>query len=228
MIVLFYMKILEKIKAVELRKQGKSYSHILKFLKVSKSTLSSWLRDIELTKIQQQKLLKIQDKSRSITSLNRINARVIRTHKITEDAKKEFMHMAKNPIFLPGLALYWAEGDKHAAERVKFTNSDANMIKFMMRWFREICNVPQYKFRIAIHAHSLHTIPFIEDFWSNTTGINKNQFQKIFIKPTSLGQRRNVLYQGTCGIVVCNKDLFRKIMGWKEALIDSVNNKMAP
>jgi transposase len=42
-------KLLVKRKVVELRKQGKSYSDILKIIKVSKSSLSLWLKDVPLT-----------------------------------------------------------------------------------------------------------------------------------------------------------------------------------
>lgn len=37
---------------VKLRKLGYSYSEILKVIKVSKSSLSSWLRDVKITNSQ--------------------------------------------------------------------------------------------------------------------------------------------------------------------------------
>ena len=43
-------KKLERRKAIILRKQGKSYSQIKKVIKVSKGTLSCWLRDYPLSK----------------------------------------------------------------------------------------------------------------------------------------------------------------------------------
>ena len=51
------MKYAEKIEAVRLRKEGQSYKTILKQVKVSKSTLSMWLRDIELTQKQKMNFL---------------------------------------------------------------------------------------------------------------------------------------------------------------------------
>ncbi len=55
------MKLKEKKKARKLRKKGKSYSEILKKVKVSKSTLSVWLRDIKLTAEQKTKGKALQD-----------------------------------------------------------------------------------------------------------------------------------------------------------------------
>jgi len=52
------MQLKEKIRAIELRKMGKSYGAILKKVDVSKGTLSVWLRDIKLTLEQKERLYK--------------------------------------------------------------------------------------------------------------------------------------------------------------------------
>lgn len=217
------MKLLEKYKAVQLRKRGCSYAHILKRVEVSKSTLSLWLRDIELMPNQRAKLLKGREASRHAAGAKKKKMRLAKTLQIISDAKKQFKLLIRNQIFLPGLALYWAEGDKHRQERIKFTNSDPQMIAFMMRWFREICRVPEDKFRIALHVHALHVQRNVRSYWAKITKVPKQRFQKIYVKPTSLGQRRNILYKGTCAVVVNNKDLFRRISGWKTALVEYFN-----
>ena len=51
-------KFREKIKAQELRQQGKSIKEIAKFLGVSKSSISIWCRDIVLTAEQIESLQK--------------------------------------------------------------------------------------------------------------------------------------------------------------------------
>ena len=58
------MKFKEKIRAIQLRKQGKSYSEILKKISVSRSTISLWLRNIKLTRKQKNILLRGRQKSR--------------------------------------------------------------------------------------------------------------------------------------------------------------------
>ena len=90
----------------------------------------------------------------------------------------------------------------------------------MMKWFREICEVPETKFRIALHVHNLLISRKIKSHWSRLTDVSRKQFNKIYVKNSTLRQRRNVLYNGTCGIVVNNKNLFRRIMGWKLGLLN--------
>ena len=217
------MKLVDKNIATKLRKLGRSYGEILKRVPVSKSTLSVWLRNIELTDKQKTVLLLGRQRARYAGAKARQQQRITRSTQIVEQSKKEIDHLYKKPLFVSGLMLYWAEGDKSdTLEHVKFTNSDPALIQLMMRWFREICAVPKEKFRITIHIHTLHCRPQIEKYWSNITNVPLNQFYKTQIKPTSLRQRRNVLYDGTCAIIVHNRDLFRKIKGWKLGFIEKV------
>lgn len=222
------MKLKEKTKAIKLRKMGKSYGEILKQVDVSKGTLSVWLRDIKLTPKQKERLYKtLRRKNAYKGAKAQQEKRIKRTRQIIAKSKKEIVGFSKNLLFLAGLMLQWAEGDKSdEKERVKFSNSDPAMIKFMMRWFRKICKVPEEKFRVALHIHTLHCRKDIENYWSKITGIPLSQFHKTLIKPTSLKHRKNKLYNGTCNIVICNKDLFRRIKGWKLGFLEKVNIKI--
>ena len=53
-------KINEKRKVIELRKEGKTYSEIRKMVKVSKSTLSLWLKTYPLSGKQLERVKKIK------------------------------------------------------------------------------------------------------------------------------------------------------------------------
>lgn len=217
------MKFKEKIRAIRLRQLGKSYSEIQKQAKVSRSTLSLWLRDIKLTP-KQLKELKGRQKSRYEGAKANQRKRIERTKKIIEEARKEAPLYLRKPLFLAGLMLYWAEGTKSdELEVVKFSNSDPAMVVLMMRWFREVCRVPEDKFKICLHIHKLHCRKDIQQYWSKATRIPLLQFYKMQIKPTSLKHRKNKLYNGTCNIIVYDKDLFRRIKGWKLEFLKNMN-----
>jgi len=219
------MKLKEQIRAISLRKLGKSYSEICKRVKVSKGTLSLWLRDIKLTP-EQEKRLCVEKRQKNTYRLVKFNQgkKIERIKQITSEAKREFDLFINNPLFLPGLMLYWAEGDKsEKGEVVKFTNSDPAMIKVMMRWFRNICKIPEKRFRVALHIHKLFCRENVEDYWSKITNIPLTQFHKTQIKSTSLKHRKNRLYNGTCAIRINNVDLFRKIKRWKLEFLKKMN-----
>ncbi|MEK7535531.1 MAG: hypothetical protein AAB590_00750 [Patescibacteria group bacterium] len=215
------MKSKEKVHALKLRRAGKSYSNILKTVRVSKSTLSLWLRDVPLSKISRDKILRGLEKARKQSAKSKKEQRLSAIGEAKEKASTEFPILYQKPLFLVGLSLYWAEGDKNSQERVKFTNSDPRLISIMMMWFRDICGISQEKFRIALHIHSLQINKEVLAFWSKITDIPRGQFQKPYIKKTSLGYRRNPLYNGTCSIVIHSRQLFRKIMAWENILSES-------
>jgi len=219
--VLFYnhlVKFETKIKARKLREKGLSYKEILEEINISKSTLSIWLREIELTPDQKKRLTNKMDRVRYEVAKRKVAQRIERTKYIIKEAKTEAKTFLKNPMFLTGISLYWAEGAKNPKESVRFSNSDEAMVRLIMKWFRGVCGVPEEKFRVHVHIHNLHSRKNVCAFWSKVTGIPLKQFYKTYIKSTSLGQRKNVLYNGTCSIVVNDRKLFRKIMGWKLGL----------
>lgn len=206
-------KIKEKFIAQKLREKEMSDGEIQKYISISRSTLSYWLRNLALSN-EAKKILRDKEKSRYFSSKAIREKGVEKTRRILNKSVKEVERLQDNPLFIVGLMLYWAEGDK-LNENVKFSNSDPLMIKLMMMWFREICMVPEKKFRIQLHTHTLHITKDVEKYWVGITKIPRSQFNKTCVKPTSLRYRKNKLYYGTCSIRISDKDLFRKIMGWK-------------
>jgi hypothetical protein len=97
-----------------------------------------------------------------------------------------------------------------------------------MRFFREICKVPEDKFHASIHTFAHANIEKTEKYWSKISGISRNQFFKTYIKPSSASlQKRNTLPFGTFDIYVCDTKLFLTIMGWIEKVKElTVNNKI--
>ncbi len=89
----------------------------------------------------------------------------------------------------------------------------------MMKFFREICNVPEEKFRGNIHTFAHANVEKTEKYWSKISGIPRNQFHKTYIKPSSASlQKRYTLPYGTFSVNVCDTKLFLTIMGWIERI----------
>jgi len=204
----------KRLKAIKFRKNGLSYSEIRNSISVSKSTLSNWLKDIKLSKEHKSRLSKLQATGYIGAKANQTKA--LLHHKgIKEAARIEAIKLSKKTFFIAGLMLYWAEGSKRSGQ-LQFSNSDPDMIKLMMKWFRTFCNVPEEKFRIGLFIHTLHIRKNCLGFWSKVTDLPLKQFNKPHIKPTIFSNKKNKLYEGTCVIKVHSKDLLSKILGWIE------------
>ncbi|TRZ49033.1 hypothetical protein D4Q80_02745 [bacterium] len=213
------MKILERSKAVELRKQGMTFSEILKEIPVSKSSLSYWLRDVPLTNEQIARIKykndDIKDKFMKFNELRKMKAE---EHKrqINNSAIQDIGSISLRELKLIGIALYWAEGYKSHARNADFVNTDPAMIRLMMCWFRKVCKVQEDKFRIRLQIHNVADIDKAQKFWSEITGISLNQFTRAYVKtsPTSKKKSGNLAPYGICAIRIFDIDLINRIKGW--------------
>ena len=146
----------KKLKAQALRKKGFSYSEIQGRISVPKSTLSGWCRDIFLTEKQLNRVLKNKlegsARGRIIGAKKQQEKRLSQIRELGEQGKKEIGILRKRERFLIGVALYAAEGTK-IDKNVAIANSDPAVIRFMISWFREFCQIPENKFRGAIWLH---------------------------------------------------------------------------
>lgn len=217
------MKRKEKEKAIILRRKGLSYGEISQRLPVAKSTLSSWLRDIELTEEQLRRIhkknMEIRRKFIEYNNLKRQEA-LRRKETISLAAQEEIDRISRRELKLIGIALYWAEGSKASGwSTVAFSNSDPNMILLVMRWFREICEVPEEKFRLKVQAYNESKIKNYERFWSELAKVPLGQFIKPYVKISKYSKLRrgNTLPYGTLHIRISDVKLLSRISGWINA-----------
>ncbi len=213
------MKLQEREKAVELRKSGLTYPEISRVLGVSKGSLNRWLKDISYTATQERldrrRLASIQN-GRTLH-----DRKIVRIDEIKRAAKSEIKGIDHQTLRFLGVMAYWCEGSKTVDSLVKFTNSDENLIKLMMKWFRTICKVRDDKFRIYLRLHADVDREKGENYWSKITGIPKCQFYKTSIKESgSLGKRNNYLPYGVASITICDTELFYRIRGWIDGMKD--------
>lgn len=220
-----------KQKALELRKQGNSYLQINQILGVPKSTLSLWLHNIRLDEILAEKIYK-RGRQKSIEAL------VKRNKKQTENAKnraqsirgkfaKEIDNLSQKELFYLGLGLYLGEGYKRGADGAKWkcvdiANSDPEIIRIMMRFFRECCSIKDSEFRLFLSLHELEREKESIEYWTLQTGLQKENFIKtsFVVSKSSLKKYSKRLNYGTLHIRVYNTDFFHKIIGW----IDGIRN----
>lgn len=214
----------QKNKAVDLRKQGFSYSEILKKIPVSKSSLSLWLKDVKLAGSQQQKLTdkKLAGMKRGWESCHR--KRVLSTEKIKNISEAEVKNLTDRELWLIGIALYWGEGHKEKESRpgsgVKFSNSDPKMIKLFLRWLIDIIGEKKEKIYLEIYIHEScrYRLKKVVSYWSDCTGFSKDNFVRIYFKKNKIHTKRKNTGENYYGLlrigVKSSSILQRKIDGW--------------
>jgi hypothetical protein len=95
-----------------------------------------------------------------------------------------------------------------------------------MRYFREVCGVPNSKFRASVHTFTHANIEKTISYWAKVSGIPKEHFYKPYIKQSSASlNKRKTLPFGTLDIYVCDTKVFLTIMGWIEKISEILTKK---
>lgn len=221
-------KPLDKENVIKLRKLGYSYSEILRKVKVSKSSLSSWLRDTKITNSQIERLRSKNASARKLGSLVLKRRRIEKTKTIIDNAKSEIIDLDNYHLKIIGSILYWAEGSKqkehNPSKELVFTNSDTKMIKIYLLWLKNCLLVKpeDIKFEIYIHETYNKTQKELILFWAKISGFTKDNFKKIYFKKNkvnSFRKNRGKEYNGVLRITVKKStDINRKVMGWVQGI----------
>jgi hypothetical protein len=217
------VKYTERLQAIQLREMGYSLNEIRRKLNVSKSSVSLWVRSVELSEDQKNHLREkgfykdAVERRRETRIANELRKREV----VISAARKSISRIDDKQLRLIGAALYWAEGGK-TQRLVRFSNGDPEMIKIMMTFFRRICNVPEKKFRGYIHIHPTLDYRSAEIYWSSVSGIPLTQFFKTYRKPNkSSSNKKNSLPKGVMDIYVLDSNLFLTIQGWTRGIFSS-------
>lgn len=209
------MKTAEREKARQLRRdEGRSVKELAALLGVSRSSISLWVRDIELTNEQHEALRRRMgariDGSRANAVLALARRKKAQEHGRARARKGQLLHAA-------GCMLFWAEGSR-ARNTLEFVNSDPAMMKFFVRFLRSCYRVPTAKMKVTCNLFADHESRQreIEDFWLRMLNLPRsclrqstvNRFSKYSQK-----KRRNKLPYGTCRITVCDTRLVQNLYG---------------
>lgn len=167
-----------------MRKRGFSYSEIQSSIQISKSTLSSWLREVKLSDFQLERL---QKKRNEIARRNAQKRIFDLAHKITEiknSAAENIGAISKRELWLMGLMLFWQ--DKKNKKALQFTSADPQTILFFLKWLRDIGKIKENEmgFDIFISKEKKEEIHRAVVYWSKLTGFRQIYFNTAYYLQT--------------------------------------------
>jgi transposase len=228
------MKTKEKEIAIYYRSKGCSIREIANKIGCSKSSVSIWVQDVELTNNQKIELEKRNPMGKKDLKPHP-NLIAYRT-KISIDARekrKQFQQEGRNltkntnnSLLVSGCMLYWAEGSKQR-NSVKFTNTDLNMMLFFKKFLKECFFVNDSRITLMCRSHILSSKSHEEcdEFWLGKLSLPLSSLRKGTIE-TRIPKVKNIKQEfGICTISVHSTEIVQKIFGAiKEiAKIDSVD-----
>ena len=207
-------KVKEQEEARRLREQGMTVPDIATALGVSKSSVSLWVRDIEIT-IERRKIAGWRNGPNALTA-----RRLAEIERLVAEGKERVGRLSDRECLLVGLALYAGEGAKTEGT-VKFANSNPRMILFFVTWLRKFFAVDEARLRMRLYLHDGLDLEGANQFWSQLTGIPLAQFGKAYRAVPDPSIRKSKHPMGCPSVAYSCSRTHREIMGMIEALLSS-------
>jgi hypothetical protein len=212
------MKTSERAEARRLRAdEGRSVREIAAMVGVSRSSVSLWTRDIELTQEQHEALRQRNPiyNGQRLGAITRSKQARARRLKWQEDGRALARH--GNALHAAGCMLFWAEGAKKRTG-IDFSNSDPDMVRFFLDFLRRFYGVDDSGVRITcnLFADHLERQREVEDFWLATLGLPRSCLRKSIVNVYSRSSQRkrfNKLPYGTVKLAVHSTEITQSIFG---------------
>lgn len=209
--------------AIELRRKGLSYSDIQNFINLPRSTIAYWLKDIELSDEQVEKL-KAKRSAVAKSNSEKRAARILReTEDIKHSAAKEIGGITKRELWLMGIIMYWKNKNEHDLKRgVLFSSSDPGQIKLFLKWLQKVGSIKDQEIipDIFIGKDRKTSINEAVGFWSRVTGFPADWFSHVYYigKKTSKKSQYGFLRIR----VKASSMIARQMAGWIEGVRKSL------
>ncbi len=206
-----------KRKAISLRKEGLSIREIENRLGIPRSTLSGWLKAVELTEVQ-KRILKTKYRNGLILARKKAvlwhnQQKFSRLKNAEEQADKVLSRInTTNEILELALALlYLGEGSKKNLT-TSMGNSDPLVLKFFLSVIQKVYGLEIMEIRAYLHLRADQDPKKMLKYWSKELGIPISSFKKTSIDKRTIQTITYPHYKGVCVIECGNVAIQRKLV----------------
>lgn len=183
---------------------------------VSVSSVSRWVRDIELSP-EARAALHARNPAHNGEIVRAANLRRARARRAEWQADGRRRARAGDRLHHAGCMLYWAEGSK-SRTAVQFTNSDPAMIAVFVDFLRHCyaATAAEIGVRAYLFADHVDEQRAIERFWLGAARLPASSLRRSVVNrysSRSFGKRVNRLPHGTCRITLHRAAVVQSIYG---------------
>jgi hypothetical protein len=201
--------------ARRLRLEGASITEIENALGVSRSSVSRWVRDVELGPEQRARLIE-RVRLGPIVAAERKSA-AARKVRLGYQAEGRRFARERDLTYAAGCMLYWAEGAK-GRNAVQLVNSDPELLVCFATFLRSHFDVKAKSIRLKCNLFADHVgrQRDIEDFWLDRLQLGRESLDKSSVNrysKYSKKKRMNKLPYGTGTIRVHSTRIVQTIYG---------------
>jgi predicted transcriptional regulator len=217
----YMVRNIEKLEqALQLRTRGFTLEEIAKYVDVSKSTVSKWLKNnansIEITRQNKRRAGQENAKRLQLMSKTRTRERLLRYKEIELSAETEFKHYKKNPLFIAGLMTYAALGDITNVRVIRLTTARMMAHKTFISFGTEYLGVPKNKIKLWLLLYTDHNEETCMRKWHKNTTLPYAQFHKNQVIKGN--PKHKTLHHGVGNTIIGSTVLKRKLIRWIELM----------
>lgn len=206
-----------KGKAQFLRKQGLSIGKVEKRLKIPRSTLSGWFKNINLNKKQKEKILKnwkkdlVKARKKAVVWHNKQKQKRLDEAEISAKETLTKINISNQAFFELALAfLYFGEGSKKNTETA-IGSSDAKILKFFLAGLKKIYHLDISKIKCELHLRADQDSNKARHYWAKALNLPVDNFKQINIDKRTKGATYPY-YKGVCHLRCGHVAIQRKLM----------------
>jgi transcriptional regulator with XRE-family HTH domain len=213
-----FVKTEARLEAQRLRRsEGLPLSTIAARLGVAKSSVSRWVRDVDLSAEQHARLRDLNPRYNAQLRGQEGRSRSARAAR--EAAQRHGRELARSgdALHAQGCMLYWAEGAK-SRTTLAFTNSDADMVELFLRFLRRCYGVADEQIALVVNCHvpDGQSADGVVAWWLSRLGLPSSCARAPTVNRPSRAsrlRRGHVLPYGTARVVVYSTFIVQSIYG---------------
>ena len=216
-----------KYKAIKLRQQGSSLREVEKLLKIPKSTLSGWFKNIELTSEQKQRL-----KNNLLDNLSKARKNAVIWHNQQKEMRlKTAENEAKNVLSIIDMGdksileltlaiLYLGEGAK--SDHTCIGSSDPLILKFFIKGLIKVYGFDVKRIKCELHLRVDQNPNLVKEYWAKELNLSLSNFYSTSIDKRTAGSKTYPTYNGVCVLQCGNIAIQRRLLSLSRLFCEKV------
>ena len=203
---------------MEMRGKGVYYEDIKSRFGIPKSTLNSWLKNIQLTKTQRRALDKrwrlalVSARKAAVQWHNKQKLNRLKQAETEANSLLATFNLNDDTVLDLALAmLYLGEGFKTSGV-TGMGNSDPMILRFFITALEKIYKIPREKLYCELHLRADQSPLSMKRYWSRELNVPIGNFKNVSIDQRTAGSKTYSYYKGVCIVRGGSVAIQRKLM----------------
>jgi hypothetical protein len=180
-------------------------------LGVAKSSVSTWVRDVEFTPSKRRYGARVRPNALMRRKQEEID-------RLLAEGRARIGELSEREFLVAGVALYAGEGGKRDGS-VNFANSDVRMMALFLSWLRYFFDIDEERLRLRLYLHEGLDLDAATRFWSEALDIPPERHNKPYRAQPDPSIRTTKHEFGCARIDYSCSRTHRQIMGMVSALL---------